>query len=217
MGESKSSQMLLFSLTGRHDPAHWFMAGLLCETIVRLEGVCVCVYISVHVSLCVHSFMLDCMHVYGRLLVQVHVCVHVKCGPVCTHVCICVAAWREEGAPHDQGSWGGIRQQRKAVSESALTLWSDKPATQTRDGQLSPFLFYGSMIEHQQQDRCSIQNESNSCPEVLRLSSVTCQYPSSQMRLEKNKQHFCHCSAVTYVYLACVVDITQTPLYRTRQ
>lgn len=64
------------------------MAGLLCETIVRLEGVCV--------YLCVHAFMLDGMHVYGRLLV--HACVHVKLW-VCvhTHVCIRAAAKKEEG------------------------------------------------------------------------------------------------------------------------
>lgn len=39
MSESKSSQMLLFSLTGRHDSGHWFMAGLLCKTTVRLWSV----------------------------------------------------------------------------------------------------------------------------------------------------------------------------------
>lgn len=73
MGESKSSQMLLFSLTGRHDPAHWFMAGLLCETIVRLESACVCVHKGARECVSAHTFMLDCMSLYGCLLVHVHV------------------------------------------------------------------------------------------------------------------------------------------------
>lgn len=70
------------------------------------------------VSLYVHTFVLDCMHVYGRLLVRVLVCVcvHVKlvCGfRVCVHMHVCIW-WRGGGGgrrrrkervgPHDQRS-----------------------------------------------------------------------------------------------------------------
>lgn len=162
---------------------------------------CICV--------CMHSCLMVCMCMDACLCTRVFM---LNCGCACTRMYAYVRRRRrrkESVGPHEHSGGGGIGRQRGAVGEfssSAFALRSDKSATQSGEGSLSPFLFYGSMIEHQQQDQCSIQNKSNSCPEVLRLSSVTCQYPSSQMRLEPNTRYFSHCSTVTDVYLACFVD-----------
>ncbi len=84
--------------------------------------VCACAYgcVCVCVCVCVGAFTLDCTHVYGRLLVQVQACVHVKnCGSVHTHTCMHMCGVVEGGrsvlVPHGQGSRGGD----KATEESS--------------------------------------------------------------------------------------------------
>ncbi len=128
MGESKSSQMLLFSLTGRHDPAHWFMAGLLCETIVRLQRVYVCECVCVCVCINSRSIVLVC----GRLLLLVCVC---SCSNValCAHVCIRAVASREEGACWSTWPDEFRRDQATEGSRELILLTSFHP----RLGQLS--------------------------------------------------------------------------------
>ncbi len=77
--------------------------------------VCVCVYVRVCASLCVHAFMLDCMHVYGHpacasTCVCVCVCVFVlNCAFVCKRMYVCMHVWWRRGrkecvGPHDRRS-----------------------------------------------------------------------------------------------------------------
>lgn len=98
---------------------------------------------------------------------------------VCTHVCICamVVVEGEKGVFLVRMTRGERRDQRteesseqNQISPCALT---NQHKTEKASRALFFNLYYGSVIERQQQDRCYTQNESNSCPEVLRLSSVT--------------------------------------------
>lgn len=142
---------------------------------------CSCVYIRVSVCRC--TFTLDCTAWYGCLCVPagVHLKKHAAASqrgrrPMLFHVTKRDGGFSWRGRGPDSGS------NRWSLAENSLV--------------------YGSMIDHQQLNRCSLQTESKSRPDILKFSSVTCQYPSSALRPKQNQQYFPYCSTGTDGFLA---------------